>query len=290
MKRDGLREAARALRESADEAPVRPEETRARVVASVRRRRARRIAVVRTALPLAAVLVGSMAWAAATGRLPSSLRELLPGQHTTEDAALAARPVPAAMGSLPAPSPDEPPALEAPPPAELAAPSPEAAAQGPSSEHGLLPSSPEHGLLPSDHAAPRANTAAPKAAVTSSHSPAATPRAPRDAPPPSQATSQVGSAGPTAPVEPDEHALYTTAHKLHFAEHNPGAALTAWDAYLRAAPSGRFAVEAQYNRALCLVRLGRTAEAHKTLEGFASGAYGRYRQAEARTLLDAIEP
>ena len=90
------------------------------------------------------------------------------------------------------------------------------------------------------------------------------------------------------PAEPDEQALYAAAHRLHFVEHNPGAALGAWDTYLRAAPRGRLSVEAHYNRALCLVRLGRAAEAEASLQSFARGAYGGYRQAEARALLDAL--
>jgi hypothetical protein len=84
-------------------------------------------------------------------------------------------------------------------------------------------------------------------------------------------------------------ALYKEAHRIHFAERDPGAALRAWDAYLRADPRGRFAVEAHYNRALCLVRLGREAEARRALEVFARGAYGGYRQAEARALIEAME-
>lgn len=104
------------------------------------------------------------------------------------------------------------------------------------------------------------------------------------------------SAAPAAPVvtapptstEPDEQTLYAAAHRLHFVEHNPGAALAAWDTYLRAAPRGRLSTEAHYNRALCLVRLGRSAEAEESLRSFARGAYGGYRQAEAQTLLDAL--
>ncbi|WP_156338817.1 tetratricopeptide repeat protein [Chondromyces crocatus] len=72
-------------------------------------------------------------------------------------------------------------------------------------------------------------------------------------------------------------------------ERNPAAALGAWDAYLREDPRGRFATEARYNRALCLVRLGRAGEARSALESFARGAFGGYRQADAQKLLDALE-
>ncbi len=84
------------------------------------------------------------------------------------------------------------------------------------------------------------------------------------------------------------HDLYRRAHRAHFTEHNPPAALALWDEYLRAAPRGRFAVEARYNRALCLVRLGRRAEARAALDAFAAGKFGGYRQSEAAELLEAL--
>jgi TolA-binding protein len=85
-------------------------------------------------------------------------------------------------------------------------------------------------------------------------------------------------------------ALYRVAHAAHFVDHDPARALAAWDAYLRAAPNGAFAPEARYNRALSLVRLGRSQEARSALEPFANGSYGSYRKAEASALLQRIEP
>ena len=85
-------------------------------------------------------------------------------------------------------------------------------------------------------------------------------------------------------------ALYRVAHAAHFVERDPARALAAWDAYLSAAPNGEFAPEARYNRALSLVRLGRTAEAERALTPFANGAYGSYRKAEASALLARIAP
>jgi len=81
--------------------------------------------------------------------------------------------------------------------------------------------------------------------------------------------------------------LYRLAHEAHFDAHDYGRALVGWDAYLKAAPNGRFATEARYNRAICLLRLGRDAEARQALEPFASGKMG-YRQTEARQLLDEL--
>jgi len=84
--------------------------------------------------------------------------------------------------------------------------------------------------------------------------------------------------------------LYRIAHTAHFVDHDPARALAAWDAYLSAAPTGQFAPEARYNRALSLVRLGRNQEARSALEPFANGAYGAYRKAEASALLERLAP
>jgi len=81
--------------------------------------------------------------------------------------------------------------------------------------------------------------------------------------------------------------LYRLAHEAHFSSHDYGRALAGWNAYLQAAPHGRLATEARYNRAICLLRLGRDAEARQALEPFASGQMG-YRQNEARELLDEL--
>ncbi len=91
------------------------------------------------------------------------------------------------------------------------------------------------------------------------------------------------------PVDPRERAAYRAAHVLHFDDHDPARAITAWDAYLAAYPSGRFALEARYNRALCLVRLGRTSEARAALAPFVEGTHGGYRQQEATALANALD-
>jgi hypothetical protein len=86
----------------------------------------------------------------------------------------------------------------------------------------------------------------------------------------------------------DAARLYAEAHRAHFVDRDPEAALRAWDAYLAAAANGPLAPEARYNRALTLVRLDRLAEARAALAPFASGAYGGYRAQEARAILDAL--
>ena len=94
----------------------------------------------------------------------------------------------------------------------------------------------------------------------------------------------------TQPLASASELLYTRAHELHFRGHDPAAALAAWDAYLAAEPTGTFAIEARYNRALCLVRLGQLADARRALEPFAHGDVEHgYRQPDAARLIERID-
>jgi TolA-binding protein len=97
-----------------------------------------------------------------------------------------------------------------------------------------------------------------------------------------------GGASANAPTDAETQE-YAAAHRLHFVDHDSARALAAWDGYLAAYPTGRFALEARYNRALCLVRLSRFDDARSALGPFADGSYGGYRQREARDLLEAID-
>jgi TolA-binding protein len=83
-----------------------------------------------------------------------------------------------------------------------------------------------------------------------------------------------------------ETRAYARAHEAHFADDAPARALDAWDAYLAAFPHGTFAPEATYNRAICLVRLERRAEAARALRRLAAAPPDGYRREEARRLLD----
>jgi tetratricopeptide (TPR) repeat protein len=79
--------------------------------------------------------------------------------------------------------------------------------------------------------------------------------------------------------------LFSAAHRAHFAGGDHEAALRAWDSYLAADPEGSFELEARYNRAICLLRLGRVSEARTALAPFAEGRFGDYRRDEAVALL-----
>jgi hypothetical protein len=94
-------------------------------------------------------------------------------------------------------------------------------------------------------------------------------------------------AEPSLAAAPD---LYRAAHQLHFHGKDPGAALAAWDDYLASSPSGRFAIEARYNRAMSLVRLRRYRDAITALQPFARGEImpSGYRQVEAQRLVERI--
>ncbi|HEY6877322.1 MAG TPA: tetratricopeptide repeat protein [Polyangiales bacterium] len=93
-----------------------------------------------------------------------------------------------------------------------------------------------------------------------------------------------------APIASADLAKYRSAHQAHFQQRDFALALRNWEAYLRQFPNGTFAIEARYNRAICLLHLGRNDEARRALTPFARGEIGRgYRQAEATKLLEALE-
>jgi len=141
---------------------------------------------------------------------------------------------------------------------------------------------------------PRHAVGAPQAAPTAELAPVAPPPEPLVEPQPQPAKVEAApsakttpSLGSSAAFQDTDGDLYRLAHEAHFTSHDYARALTGWNAYLQAAPNGRLATEARYNRAICLLRLGRDAEARQALEPFASGKMG-YRQNEARELLEEL--
>jgi hypothetical protein len=81
---------------------------------------------------------------------------------------------------------------------------------------------------------------------------------------------------------------YREAHRLHFDGADAGRALAAWDTYLASHPAGTFAPEARFNRAVCLLRLGRRAEAKSVLVPIAESSSFAFGRERARALLDAM--
>jgi tetratricopeptide (TPR) repeat protein len=131
-------------------------------------------------------------------------------------------------------------------------------------------------------------TILPSAPVVPSAPPAPPPELPSAAP---AVTSTVPPARPVAIPGPDPQALYAQAHALHFHDRDPARALAAWDRYLAVASRdirGGFVLEARYNRAICLVRLGQREEARQALQPFADGRWGAYRRDDAQALLDEL--
>jgi TolA-binding protein len=100
-----------------------------------------------------------------------------------------------------------------------------------------------------------------------------------------------GPRAPDAPRDPlsADLAAYREAHELHFRGGDPGRALVAWDAFLASHPKGTFAPEARFNRAICLLRLGRRSEAMSVLIPIADSSGPAYGRERARALLEAME-
>ncbi|MBL9112090.1 MAG: hypothetical protein JNM74_22585 [Myxococcales bacterium] len=134
-----------------------------------------------------------------------------------------------------------------------------------------------------------AEDVSPQASATALSAPSSAP-APSSAlaPPSAEARPVPSGRRDEAARDSAELAAYEQAHRAHFVEKDASSALRAWDGYLTSYPRGSFAPEASYNRAICLLRLHREAEAKKALEPFARGAYGSYRQKEAQLLLAGL--
>lgn len=251
MSDDILSRATRALREETRGDDESARFTRSRIMASAHEQRVKRRTRLAFLIPIAATFMAATAWGAANGKIGQAFEA-----------------VSEALGIMhheeaPAPLPKAPPGQRSattpapkPPTAPLEAPAPPA----PEPEREPAPPPPV--------------AAAPAPSVERTLSGAA--------------ASSSGSADSSSRDPALE--LYRVAHQAHFVERDSGRALSAWDAYLRAAPNGALVLEARYNRALCLVRLHRTTEARAALTPFAAGRFGGYRKKEASDLLDALPP
>ncbi|WP_394844228.1 hypothetical protein LZC95_45145 [Pendulispora brunnea] len=303
---DLLELATSALREEPADPPVDPMLTLRRIQSSVAQKN-RRVRRMRTfLLPIAATLATSTAFAAATGKLTPVFRavETAIFPSTTRELPVTPPPSPAAPKAKAA----APPAAPAPPPPVDEVPPPPAVEPAPPAPAAAAPPVVHAPRVAKSVAAQTPSTPSPiekelaKLAGKEPVKPSADESVKSiPAPAPAQEKETVeghvsGRAGmdargavepPSAPLDPADD-LYLRAHQLHFGKADPASTLASWDAYLQAAPNGRFAPEARFNRALVLVKMNRRDEAAAALIPFANGTYGTYRRNEARALLDIL--
>ena len=268
MTRDLLQESTDALRALGDEPADVASTTRHRILRDLQGRRRRRVERRLVFIPAAAVLLIATAAAAASGSLSNAW-------HWAREAVGVDAPPPRApleapvtrRRAIPAVAPSRPVEETAPDPADETAPE--------SAPKPVVADAPKPAAKSVVAAEPKP-TAGPAVAA-----------APESAPDQHSAEQATPAASAEPKPDPNE-ALYREAHRIHFAEHDCGRAVSAWERYLKAAPGGRFALEARYNRGVCLVRLGNTGAAIRALRPFAEGKLGGYRQSEARALIDAL--
>ncbi len=277
---DDLKDAFRSVRDRYDGETDEPNLTLQRALFRARTGERRRRLTRWVVLPIAAALVASTAWAGVTGRLTPGVDmwlETLHGEHAERSGPQPPRTSPPPPPPVTSAEPAPPSTSNEPAPAivELVPPS-TPIAQPPVIAQPIASSPPpaSRATTPAEPARTVAVTPPPEAL------PPAAPVVPAELPP--------AHASPAASAQDPHAALFAEAHRIHFLERDPQRALSAWDRYLAVAPSGRFAPEARYNRALALVRLGRHAEARSELTPFANGAHGSYRRDEAKALLDAL--
>lgn len=296
MTDDLLSKYTQALADEHDGATAVPEATRARIVRSLADRGPRRNKWLVLGIPLLTVLGGSTAWAAASGQLAPLVERAT-----------------VALGITPAPS-EEPTASEAAgaartggEPARPAPPKPSAEPEEVEGDDEPL-AEPEHGETASGPSAAQT----PRIEANSDQSEeqelirgflaGETAWKPGSRPDERQAEAarqqdllreQAERERERAEAERQRQAAalaaYRSAHDTHFAAGDCSRAERAYADYLRDYPEGSFALEARYNRGVCLVQLGRTSEALTVLRPFAAGAYGDYRRAKAAELIDVLE-
>ena len=279
---DLLERATRALREATPPSQDDLAAARARLLSAHRAAsKSQRARSLRWVLPLAAMLAAGTALAATPEALERVARAVssLFGADTTQLASKKKRTLPTAQRA-------ESDVAQAPAVEQAAVPTPEpvpVAEPASASRPSLAPDAQADSSRDSPSSARRARhvprVARPERVEQAAAEPA------RESAEPAPVVSP-----PAAPEADGDLALYRKAHQAHFRARDFAAALRGWNAYLTEFPRGTFAVEARYNRAICLVRLGQKDEARRALTPFASGevAHG-YRQVEAKKLLEALE-
>jgi hypothetical protein len=279
---DLLEQATRALRETTADPQPRSGLTKARVLDSAEKRYAPKRSgggVLRWAVALVAALAASTALARVAQYWPEIKRALVPEAAEHSEAAPAKKKA-AKKPAQPAAAEQRPVSKPVVVPAEAPVPENAPATQNVQSESGV-PGAASEGERSS--VVQRAKPAARRAKVTPKpvFGPEPVAEAPVKPAPP------VVTLVPAPDAESADLALFRRAQRLHL--NRDPRALAAWDDYLRVAGEGPLAPEARYNRALCLVRLGRKAEAKAALAPFADGEYGTYRRTEAKALMEALD-
>lgn len=309
-----LQRAAKALREEADGhgSAGLPRLAILQKIEANRRASAQRWAV---GAPLVLLLATSTAIAAATGVLPvawQKVKQLVAPAEVSLPTPAAATAQAPATGNLPGRGPRRSalPVESAPAAADAADSAPEVAAaaapaavlQAPSIEPAQGDPQAGAAMVQADQAKaersepPKAQAPAAAARRLTAAEPVEPPALQAAKSKPAQPVAPPQVAAPTAapeppaaaPAAPDPLQPFRAAQRLQFKDKNWAAALAAWDAYLRQEPHGALAPEARWNRAICLVRLERTAEARQALRPFAQGEEGGYRQAQAHALLQEL--
>lgn len=265
MSDDLLKQYTSAFKEEFDDGSTAfPEATRARVIRTLAERRPRRAKWWAFGIPALALFAGSTAWAAASGRLDAIV------VRAGVALGIVAEPQTPATARFVKPGKHRIKDTQAPKPAATVAPEPSAA---------LEPSAPPlTGSAQSDLSQPLSASDASGQSPGDRLSPLDTPTSQLDLQ--LQARHQEEAAAIAA---------YQQAHTAQFGRGDCAAALAAYTNYLTHYPRGRFVMEAQYNRALCLVKTGQLAEGRAALLPFARGTFGSYRQDQAAALLEAIE-
>lgn len=250
--KDPLFEATRALREVGEKDSEGSQLTRARVIAGVRQSQRKQLRRSIFAIPLAALAIGSVAMAATGGYLPSPVQKWVT-QVTGITPKIPERPK-------------------------------SKVARAPSL--GLVPAISAPSAVSVSESKP---SEPPPSASSSPLALAPEPSAGEVAVAPSGAIEKLRVAAGDSPITEAEFERYRLAHEAHFVKKDPAAALAGWADYLAHAPSGHLAVEARYNQALCLLKLGRTHEARRALAPFVAGNYGAYRRQEAQALIATLD-
>jgi TolA-binding protein len=266
MSEERLDEAFRAMRAEVSGEADEADRTLARVLATRRAKEDRRRRTWMYLLPIAAVLAGSTAWAAASGRV-SSLWEVR-SPSTTE----------VAVNDAPAPT--STPAMSAPSMANTAA---DAVETEPTRDE----KKDEEDTAKKD---PTSEEAPPKAmATTIPHAKEPSIRGDAASAQPAASASPIASAAAPPKFNPlaEDKADFQAAYRIH-AGASPAAAVDAWNGYLGKHPNGRFVPEARYARAVALVRSGQSAAAREALRPFAESSPGGYRREDARQLLESL--